>query len=279
MKDIFLDEDLMSLNGTRRKERRQRFQESMDSFYTEMNNKDRMRAELAKNNENVFMEEINMSLIKDDAKEKKFLNESAMLEDDMTEDLFVGFLCEAVIDSLNIDKELVDHNREYTEDKVKSFFKATKGFMNFSNTVTSDIIASFKQSTKRTAKHEAVGFASAYCHLEPLTLVVKEKVARVIEEEKVMADLEAQLEENVYAHDVDVRMTLFREMQIENVKAAIAEQEEAGKEIVNEDIMLMSFYETVVEYTMLEVFNTLELINFSTDNYSANKTRRCINIM
>ena len=282
MKNIFLDEDLIKLTG-KRKARQEKLRDSMNSLYEDTCNKDLMREELNRNSENVFKEEINMNLRKESVEEMKCLNESAMLENDMVEDLFVDFLCEAVVASLNIDKNLVAHNRAYTDDKVKAFFKATKGLMKFDNNVSSEVINSFKQATKRDTKRdiskkEEAGFAKAYSHLEALSMVVKEKVAKVIEEEKIMADLESQLEENIYAHDVDVRMTLFREMQIENVKEAIKEAEEAGNEIVNEDIMLISFYETVVDYTMLEVFNTLELLEFKDDNYTANKTKRYKNI-
>lgn len=278
MKDIILDEELIKLTG-KRKDRQDKLRDSMNSLYEDTRNKDLMREELNRNSENVFKEEINMNLRKESVEEMKCLNESAMLESDMVEDLFADFLCEAVVASLNIDKDLVAHNRAYTDDKVKAFFKATKGLMKFDNNVASEVVNSFKQATKRDTKKdigkkEEAGFAKAYSHLEPLSMVVKEKVAKVIEEEKIMADLESQLEENIYAHDVDVRMTLFREMQIENVKEAVKEAEEAGKEIVNEDIMLISFYETVVDYTMLEVFNTLELLEFKEDNYTANKTRR-----
>lgn len=262
--NIFDEEELLSLNkGTKRREKRAKLYEGVVDILNELDDKQSMKSEVEKNNEAVFNEEVNQAVKNNKMEEAKVLNETSMLEEQVAEDMFVQFLVEATVESLNIDKQLIDHNQEYVSAKVKDFYKGVKHLLNFNNNVSADIVASFNKSARRV--NEEVSFATAYSHLEPLSIVVKEKVARVIEEEKAMADLESKLEENVYAHDVEVRMTLFREMEIENVKEAVRELEEAGKEIVKEDVMLVSFYETVVEYTMLEVFNTLELLPFNQD--------------
>lgn len=269
----FFDEELVDQRGTITFEKRRKFREGVENFIDGKLNDERIIREAYRNEEEVLKEELNMSIydrFKED-EEVSYLNESTEVLAEGTEDLFVDILCETVIRALNIDSELVEDNREQITDKVKGVYTAFQEEINFEGSqVVVDLVTKCREcaTTFDIDKHD-----SLYETADAIAMIVKEKVARVIEEEKTMSKLEIMREENEYNCSVDIKLTLFKEMEIENVKQAI--QECGDREnITKENLLLMSFYETVVDYTLLETLNTLRMIEFNNEMYRDTSRRR-----
>lgn len=271
----FFDEELVDQRGTITFEKRRKFREGVENFIDEKLNNEKVIKEAYNNEELVLKEELNLSVydrFKED-EELTNLNESTELLNEGTEDLFVDVLCETVIRALNIDEVLVEDNREQITDKIKGVYTAFQEEMNFEGSqVVVDLVTKCKEcaTTFNIDKHDAL-----YETADAIAMIVKEKVATVIEEEKTMSKLELMKEENEYSSTVDIKLTLFKEMEIENVKQAINECGDR-EGITKENLLLMSFYETVVDYTLLETFNTLRMIDFNTEMYKDSSRRRLV---
>lgn len=271
----FFDEELVDQRGTITFDKRRKFREGVENFIDAKLNDERTINEVYKNEEEVLKEELNLSIydrFKAD-EELTHLNESTEVLAEGTEDLFVDILCETVIRALNIDADLVEDNREQITDKVKGLYQAFREEINLEGSqVVVDLIGRCREcaTTFDIDKHDAL-----YEEADNIAMIVKEKVATVIEEEKQMSKLEIMKEENQYSCSVDIKLTLFKEMEIENVKQAIKECGER-ENITKENLLLMSFYETVVDYTLLETFNTLRMLEFNNEMYNDSSRKRLI---
>lgn len=271
----FFDEDLVDQSGTITFEKRRRFREGVESFIDNKLSDEKTINEVYKNEEQVLKEELNLSIydrFKED-EEITNLTESTETLTEGTEDLFVDILCETVIRSLNINDSLISDNRDQITEKVRGLYTELQEELNFEGSqIVVDLVGKCRECavTFDIDKHD-----SLYEDADSIALIVKEKVAKVIEEEKKLSKLEIMKEENEYSTAVDIKLTLFKEMEIENVKQAINECANR-KEITKDNLLLMSFYETIVDYTLLETFNTLRMINFNTEMYNDTSRRRNI---
>lgn len=272
----FLDEDLLNLKGTTTYEKREKFLEGLENFIDSKETNDKTINEAYKNKELVLQEELNLAFyerfnkVEEVSQEEIALKESALNNLNEANELFMDVLAESVVRALNIDEKLVEANRSEIVTKVKDFYTEMADYIDLeASPVVYDLV---KRCSASASSFDIEKRDALFEEADKIALIVKEKVARVIEEEKNMSKVELMKEENAYSTSVDIDLTLFKEMEITNVKQAI--QECADRELDKNTIMLMSFYETIVDYTLVETFNTLKMLHFNEEMYldSSRKT-------
>lgn len=268
-----LDQSLLMKNSKYKREKNARIREGISSFLESTFQEFETMQEAYKTNEKVLMEEVNVA-VKDRYTSKedlalKALNEEMECLNESAEKLFVDLLTETVIRALNIDKVLIEDNKEAITEKVTGLFYGLQEDIDLTKCgAVTTLIENCLECSKTfdIEKHDRL-----YEDIDNIALIIKEKVAKVIEEEKTMSDIEIKKEEDCYSTAIDIKLTLFKEMEIENVKQAI---KESAEDTNKEDLLLMSFYETVVDYTILETFNTLKLVEFNPEMYKDNSRRK-----
>ena len=264
---MYIDEELANIKGTVRSTRKNKLRMGIEEFIDNRLNNEKVITESYKTMNNVFKEDLDLSVRdtyynKEDAA-AAVLTEAANVLTEDTEELFLDLLSETVLRALNIGEKLIEENRAQITEKTKGFYKESIDIINLEGSqVVVDLINNCRKSSTNfdIEKHDAL-----YEEVDKIALIIKNKVANVITEEKQMSKLEIMKEDEKYSTAVDIKLTLFKEMEIENVKQVIKEC--ADKTMSKENILLASFYETVVDYTLLETFNTLRMIEFNNEMY------------
>jgi hypothetical protein len=181
--------------------------------------------------------------------------------------LLIGhFLYNVVSEALLLDPEIKAHNKAYMEQQISA--------------VTGHLVQEGHFETPESATMRAVLEAMEY-HIDQMfqskadesavksvresyienigTYVgyvaeaVKEKVAGVVAFEKDTAAVISESEEEVSLSD-----TLFKTIQMENVKMALKEEEASE---ITEVVLERAMAETIFDYTLLETLNTLKIIS------------------
>lgn len=273
--DIFFDRNDIS------SKRRRQLSENIEKYFEERMEYEKTLNEVHSNENKVFLEEINMNIMSDRQKEvNTILNESAVKYNNSVEELFKSFFTETVIDALNIDSELINENRSNIIDKIHGIYESLKEEFSYDNILMSDV----RIKCDKAIKENLNAFKTLDLleeDIRNISLIIKEKVAKVLDEESEISDIEIKNEEGNYDQVVLSSSTLFKELYMENVKSTVSEIESLNESTVysNDDIMESSYLETVVDYTILEALNTTRLIefrdNFYEDSSRASKTRRC----
>ena len=272
----FFDENLLNQKDTITFKKKRRIADNIESFLDEKLNNEKSIKEAYRNKDEVLKEEFNINIKERFIKEEKteVLSEEAenILND--TEELLEDVLSEIVIRALNINEKLIEENREIITEKVKGFYELMEEHINLE---ASQLVINIVDKCKRCAESFDIELReSLFEDVDKIALILKSKVNNVINEEKILSELELLKEEENFSHPADVRLTLFKEMEIENVKLALKEAADNNRNLNKETILLMSYYETVVDYTMLEMFNTLKLITFETEMYKDQSRKRML---
>lgn len=261
----FLNNDFMSLQDTTDFEKKTRIQDGIADILNDRLNEETTRKAVRDNNDEVFKESLYMSAYEKNGTSliDELLSEETEEEVGAVEDIFLDVLSECVINGLNINEDLIEDNRAGIIEKVQGVYNAFKEDINLNGSpVVFDLVTKCDECSK-TCDIEKQG--ALYEQAVEIGELIKAKVGQVIKEEREISNLE-KLNESAPT-GVDLRLTLFKEMEIENAKAAIKEYSEDSR-VDNESIMLMSFYETVVDYTILETFNTLKMLEFNKEMYN-----------
>lgn len=290
-----MNDRLINNAGTKtQKKELNRFKKTVD-FLNEQTESERMSDSIKKVNEVSMLETAFQSFAEKNKKENRLvLAEKAKIEKENTFNIFKETFANIVLESLPIDKQNVDNNREEIKEKVFGFVEdmreelvmngilveevtniAREGVMLVEQTKLSegevltegtkleeDTISSNIEKVlfNNEAILETTGTISG------LVEIIKEKVNKVLDNEKIFS--EALLIKEEGKLNVEMYDTLFRKIQIENVKLALKECEEGTS---NEDIMQIALYETIVDYAILEAANTMNMLNVNKEAWKQTK--------
>lgn len=265
-----LDFDFINMQGSKALERHNKIQNGIDNILCEKINKQNAIDAVNKNKEEVFREEVQQGAFESNGTSiiDSLLTEESIIEEQPVEDLFIDVLGECVINALNINEELIEDNRSAIMEKVSGIYEAFKEEIDLTaSPVVFDLVTKCNECNN-TFDIDAQN--SLYEEAAKIGELVKAKVGQVIIEEREISNLEMLEEES--GTGVDVRLTLFKELEIANVKDALSQYSENTK-MDKDSIMLMSFYETVVDYTIMETLNTLKMLEFNKDMYNTSARR------
>lgn len=269
--DLFFDgNDITS-------KRRRKFNEGIENILNKRNKENEDELLLEQNKNDLFLNEICNNAYSEIQKVETILTESDKITANSVNDLFKSFLIETVIDSLNIKKDLIDINRNDISNKIAGVYDALEEEFDFNNPVVSDVVT--KCSKAINEKMNAFSILDYLAEdMEKVSSIIKGKVSKVLREEKEISNIELLKEEGNYSKPVDTTVTLFKEMLMTTVKSSLKEIETLNESYTNEEIMTASYLETVVDYTILEALNTLELINFNEESYLNCANRKVKNV-
>lgn len=235
----FFDENLLNQKDTITFKKKRRIADNIESFLDEKLNNEKSIKEAYRNKDEVLKEEFNINIKERFIKEEKteVLSEEVenILKD--TEELLEDVLSEIVIRSLNINEKLIEENREIITEKVKGFYELMEEHINLE---ASQLVINIVDKCKRCAESFDIELReSLFEDVDKIALILKSKVNNVINEEKILSELELLKEEENFSHPADVRLTLFKEMEIENVKLALKEAADNNRNLNKETILLM----------------------------------------
>lgn len=273
--DLFFDRNDVS------SQKRRQLSDNIEKFLEESIEHEKTLNEIYANEDKIFMEEVNMNIMSKKEKEVNvLLNEATNKYNNSIDDLFKSFLSECTIDALNIESNLINENRTEIVEKISGVYDSLKEEFSYNNL----LIANVKDKCKQAIKENLNAFKILDLleeDIKNISLIVKEKVAKVLDEESMISDIEIKNEEGNFNTTLNTSSTLFKEMYMTNVKSTVKELETL-QETVNyskDDIIESSYLETVVDYTILEMLNTTKLIDFKDNFYEdaprISKTRRC----
>jgi hypothetical protein len=179
--------------------------------------------------------------------------------------LIEHFLFNVINEALLLDKDVKSMNKEYMTAQVKGVvghlvqggkFNGVQS-MTLQNVMESidyhiDAMFKFKEDASQVEVIRKSYMGDVQGYVGYVSEAVKDKVAEVLKTEKQFSTLVNESEEEFKGND-----TLFRTIQLENVKLAIKEEEATE---VNEAVMSRAFAESLFDYTLLETLNTLQII-------------------
>jgi hypothetical protein len=179
--------------------------------------------------------------------------------------LLEHFLFNVINESLLLDKDIKSMNKEYMSAKVKGVvghLVQGKNFDRIQSMTLQNVMESidyhieamfkFKEDAEQVSVIRESYMNDVKTYVQYVSEAVKEKVTDVVKEEKQFSTIVNESETEFKGND-----TLFRSIQLENVKQAIKEEEATE---VNEVVMARAFAESLFDYTLLETLNTLQLI-------------------
>jgi hypothetical protein len=202
------------------------------------------------------------------ARDKRVLRmEKANFFAENVEELLGHFLFNVVNEALLLDTDVKSLNKEYMAQKVSNvigtlvkggkFSKMPSATMkNIMESIEIHIDAMFNvkedaeqvKFVRESYTNDIVGYVNYVAEC------VKEKVSDVVKTEQ---KLSASINESSEA--VDVPDTLFKAIQIENVRLAMIEEQATE---INDVVLAKAFCESLFEYTLIESLNTLRLVEF-----------------
>jgi hypothetical protein len=193
------------------------------------------------------------------------LMEKARFNEENKQGLIEHFLFNVVNEALLLDKDVKNLNKDYMSSKIKGVVgHLVQGgrfdqihsmtLQNVMESIDYHIDAMFKfqedfgqvESIRESYMNDVKGYVGY------VSEAVKEKVADVVKSEREFSNVVNESEKEFKGND-----TLFRSIQIENVKHAIKEEEATE---INSTVMARAFAESLFDYTLLEALNTLQVI-------------------
>jgi hypothetical protein len=202
------------------------------------------------------------------ARDKRVLRmEKAKFFAENVEELLEHFLFNVVNEALLLDTDVKSLNKEYMTQKVSGvvgnlvkggkFNKLPSATMkNIMESIEVHIDAMFavKEDAEqvKVVRESYINDITGYVNY--VSECVREKVAEVVKtEQKISTSI------NESTESVDVPDTLFKAIQIENVRQAMLEEQATE---INDVVLAKAFCESLFEYTLIESLNTLRIVEF-----------------
>lgn len=270
-----MNENFINLKGTKTHNMEIARRNKMLEYIKEETELEKFKGDINKIQEESLLESSLQNFIREKRDMNYLLNESYKIVEENSLSIMKESFAKVVLESLPIDKDSINANESEIREKATGFIEKLHENANIFiesflleevNSISENIVL-LKESTRiegnilneSSSLFEEENINEDLCKLNEenvfmeLTETIKGKVKKVIAEEKLFAEA-IELNEKGETN-VNLFNTTFKEIQFENVKLALEECKGLNKE----DIMETAFYETVVDYTILEAANTMKL--------------------
>jgi len=192
--------------------------------------------------------------------------EKAKFQSENQQELLEHFIFNVINEALLLDKDIKSLNKEYMTGKIHGiinhFIKAG-AFRELPSATMNGVMESInyhidsmfdaKDDTEKVKIVSESYMRDITTYIDYVSECVKNKVASVVKQEREISKAINESEKEFEGND-----TLFRAIQMENVRMAL--KEENATEI-NEEVMAKAFCESIFDYTLMETLNTLRIVN------------------